>query len=134
MGSALKIIQIQYGLRPSVHSKPTGGPDCVDPYKIMLFHQFLERRAILLAGHIGIRLQVVRIKLVPKPLGKPEKGRVRCDTQRSYDSTDIEFALGSAQRFFVFNLGGSYYKRYSSKTAEEPSNIQHALLGTVGRC
>src|ERR1700674_1470127 len=42
--SALKIVHIQHGMGPSIHPKPIGGPDGVNPYNIMLLNQFFHRR------------------------------------------------------------------------------------------
>jgi hypothetical protein len=36
MLAARQIIDIQYGMGPSVNPKPVGGPDGVNPYQIML--------------------------------------------------------------------------------------------------
>src|ERR1035437_788062 len=114
--AARKIINIKHGMRPSIHPKPIGGPDGVNPYKIMLLNQLLHFFAVRLANCIGVRCHIGRSKLVSKPFRQTE-GPAQCDWQRAYDPANLEFALGSAHRFFFFNLGGDNHERYIAKTA-----------------
>ncbi|MGB8523350.1 MAG: hypothetical protein WCD43_10315 [Candidatus Acidiferrales bacterium] len=103
------------------------------PYNIVLLNQFLKPGTVRLADYIGVGCHVRRIKLVSEPLRKSTEGAALRDWQRAYDPTDLEFTPGSAHRFFIFMLGGNNHEGCVSKAAQQPSNIQNALLRAVGR-
>src|SRR5271165_3479655 len=112
---------------PLVDLKKVGGPDGVNPYKIMLLSQFLQLFSVMLANCIGFRCHVGWVKLVSEPVGKSTQGPQR-DRQRAYDLTNVELALGSAHGFFIFMLGVSDHEGHIPKMAQQPCNIQHTLL------
>jgi hypothetical protein len=110
-----------------------GGPDGVNPYKIVLLNQLFQPCSVRFVNYIGVRRHVGWIKLEAEPLGKATAGPAHRDWQRAYDSPNFEFAFGWAYRFLVFKLGGNNHEGHIPETAQQFSDIQHALLCTVGR-
>jgi hypothetical protein len=117
---------------PTIDSKPVSSSNGVNPDKIMLSNQFLQRHTVRLANLVRIGCHVRWIELVSKPLKKAFEGSARRDRQRAYYPADFEFAPSSMDRLFVFLLGWNNHERYVSKAAQQPPNIQYALLGPVG--